>query len=269
MKKLRLKQRVLNFMIIILIVIIVLLIFVLFYCDYYVEKNGLEKYLKLKLNGKKEIVLNYKDDYKDKGATATYNGKNITKSIKVKTNFDIKHVGEYKYTYTVKYKKLSKSIVRKVKIVDKNEPKIELIGENEITIYNGTEYKDPGFKANDEYDGDITNRVKVNSNVDTSKVGEYKVIYDVSDSSGNKAYMERIIEVMARPEGNASGVPVLMYHFFYDKNESDHSGDGNWKEIHEFENEVKYLVDNGYYFPSWQEIIDYLDGKITLPQKLP
>ena len=200
MKKLKLKQKVLNFIIIMLIVIIVLLVFILIFYDYYVEKNGLEKYLKLKLNGKKEIVLNYKDDYKDKGATATYNGKNITKSIKVKTNFDIKHVGEYKYTYTVKYKKLSKSIVRKVKIVDKNEPKIELIGENEITIYKGTEYKDPGFKANDEYDGDITNRVKVNSNVDTSKVGEYKVIYDVSDSSGNKASIERIVKVIEKKE---------------------------------------------------------------------
>ena len=77
---------------------------------------------------------------------------------------------------------------------------------------------------------------------------------------------ERIIEVVARPEKNASGIPVLMYHFFYDPDVSSHS-DGNWMDTKTFEAQVKYLVDNDYYFPTWQEVIDYLDGKITLPEK--
>ena len=79
--------------------------------------------------------------------------------------------------------------------------------------------------------------------------------------------MERIVEVMARPKVNASGIPVLMYHFFYDPNEANHDGDGNWIDTVTFEGQVKYLVDNDYYFPTWQEVIDYMDGKITLPEK--
>ena len=200
MKKLRLKDKVLNIIIVILIIVVFLLLFVLFFYDYYADKNGLEKFLNIKLNGSKEIVLNYKDKYTDKGAKATYKGKNITKNIKVSNNLDTTHIGNYKYTYTIKYKKVSKSIIRKVKVVDKNKPSIELNGEKEITIYKGSEYKEPGFKANDDYDGDITSKVKVDSNVDINKIGDYKIIYSIKDSSGNENSVERIIKVIEKKE---------------------------------------------------------------------
>ena len=200
MKKLRLKDKVLNIIIVILIIVVLLLLSMLFFYYYYVENVGLEKFLNIKLNGSKEIVLNYKDKYTDKGAKATYKGKNITKNIKVSNNLDTSHVGNYKYTYTIKYKKVSKSIIRKVKVVDKNRPSIELNGEKEITIYKGSEYKEPGFKANDNYDGDITSKVKVDSNVDINKIGDYKIIYSIKDSSGNENSVERIIKVIEKKE---------------------------------------------------------------------
>ena len=36
-----------------------------------------------------------------------------------------------------------------------------------------------------------------------------------------------------------SGLSVLMYHFFYDKNEREPQ-DGNWIEINDFEQQIKY-----------------------------
>lgn len=63
-----------------------------------------------------------------------------------------------------------------------------------------------------------------------------------------------------------NGLPVLMYHFFYDENETT-GQDNNWMEISDFEEQMKYLSDNNFYFPTWQEVEDYIDGKISLPEK--
>ena len=63
-----------------------------------------------------------------------------------------------------------------------------------------------------------------------------------------------------------SGLPVLMYHFFYDKNEREPQ-DGNWIEINDFEAQMKYLSENDFYFPTWEEVEDYIDGKTELPEK--
>ena len=64
------------------------------------------------------------------------------------------------------------------------------------------------------------------------------------------------------------GLPVLMYHFFYDKNQTDgKEKDGNWVEISNFEKQMSYLAENDYYYPTWQEVEDYIDGKQELPEK--
>lgn len=63
-----------------------------------------------------------------------------------------------------------------------------------------------------------------------------------------------------------SGLPVLMYHFFYDKNEREPQ-DGNWIEINNFEQQIKYLSENDYYFPTWEDVEDYINEKTELPEK--
>lgn len=63
-----------------------------------------------------------------------------------------------------------------------------------------------------------------------------------------------------------NGLPVLMYHFFYDKTTTS-GKDNNWLEISKFEEQIKYLADNDFYFPTWEEVEQYIDGKIDLPSK--
>jgi peptidoglycan/xylan/chitin deacetylase (PgdA/CDA1 family) len=36
-------------------------------------------------------------------------------------------------------------------------------------------------------------------------------------------------------------------------------------DVNMFEKQIKYLTENHYYFPTWQELEDYIDGKIELP----
>lgn len=58
-----------------------------------------------------------------------------------------------------------------------------------------------------------------------------------------------------------------MYHFFYDAQAGETGPDNNFMEIHDFEEQIKYLAENNYYVPSWDELEDFVNGKIGLPEK--
>ena len=155
---------------------------------------------------------------------------------------------------------------------DKTPPKITLKGKSNVSVKVGTEYKDEGCTAEDNYDGDLTSKVTITGKVDTQKEGTYTINYMVEDSAGNKTEKTRKITVKstvatATTSGGGSGLPVLMYHFFYDASAGEKGKDNNFMEISAFEAQMKYLSDNNFYFPSWKEVEDYIDGKITLPDK--
>ena len=222
--------------------------------------------IKIKMNDNDELVVKLNEEFKDPGVKASFLFWKI-KDVKVDSNVDTSKIGEYKVTYNTKFLYKKKSVERTVKVIDGEVPVLELKGDDNIKIYVNGEYRENGYTASDNIDGDITDKVVVNNGIDLTTPGTYKVTYEVKDSSDNKAYMERIVEVMERPATNCSGVPVLMYHFFYDETAGETMRDANWTEVHAFEEQVKYLVDAGYYFPTWQELIDYIDGKIYLPEK--
>lgn len=222
--------------------------------------------IKLKMNGDKELLVKLNEEFKDPGAEAKFLFWKI-KDVKAESNVDTSKMGTYKVTYNTKFLYKKKSIERTVKVVDGEVPVLELKGADNLKIYVNGQYEEKGYTATDNIDGDITDKVVVTNNIDFATPGTYKVTYEVKDSSENKAYLERIVEVMERPATNCSGVPVLMYHFFYDETAGETMRDANWTEIHAFEEQVKYLIDAGYYFPTWQEMIDYVDGKIYLPEK--
>lgn len=148
--------------------------------------------------------------------------------------------------------------------IDDISPEISLIGDSELNIYVGDEYIERYVEAIDNMDGNISEFVSIDSNVDTTKPGKYEVKYTVKDSSGNEAKIHRIVNVYNKLGNN--GLPVLMYHFFYDENTSE-ARDGNWLGISKFEEQIKYLSENNYYFPSWDEVENYIDGKKNLPEK--
>jgi hypothetical protein len=88
-------------------------------------------------------------------------------------------------------------VTRTVIVQDTTAPVITLTGEAEVTIEVGSTYTDAGATAEDNYDGDISDSIVVNGEVDTNTVGSYTITYDVSDSSGNLASsISRTIIVM-------------------------------------------------------------------------
>ncbi len=151
-------------------------------------------------------------------------------------------------------------------IVDNTPPVISLNSSEKIVIVNGSDYSS-NVTATDDVDGDVTSKITTNGKVDTSINGIYEIEYAVEDSHGNKSTAKQEVEV--RDKLN-NGLPVLMYHFFYSKDDPNYAGktpDNNLLMIEKFSEQMQYLVDNNYYYPTWQEVIDYVDGKIELPER--
>ena len=151
-----------------------------------------------------------------------------------------------------------------IKIEDSEAPQLNLNGNQKTIVVIGNEYKEEGATATDNIDGDISSEIKISGDLDTSKKGTYEIKYTVQDKSGNIS--ETTKEVVVCNSLGSKGLPVLMYHFFYDKNNGK-AKDNNWIEISDFEKQLKYLADNNYYFPTWEEVEKYIDNKQELPEK--
>lgn len=72
---------------------------------------------------------------------------------------------------------------------DTERPIIILIGDEEVSLYIGDEYIEPGAMAIDDIDGNLTPAIIIGGDtVDTSTVGSYVITYNVSDQAGNAAF---------------------------------------------------------------------------------
>lgn len=99
--------------------------------------------------------------------------------------------GEYKYYTYLKCGVLSS-------MIDHTGPKISLKGEKEITINLGDKFKDPGInKIKDSSDGEIDiEKATIKGEVDTSKMGTYKISYIAFDSLKNRTEVVRTVKVV-------------------------------------------------------------------------
>lgn len=106
--------------------------------------------------------------------------------------------------------------------VDKDMVKPGIILPENNIILLGAEFNPKDrVSAKDDIDGDLTSKIVVSGSVDTSKEGEYKITYTVSDSSGNTETVSRVIAVKNfgnSNEGNNDGV---------DKDNNDTNIDSN------------------------------------------
>lgn len=245
-------------LLIVLLLIIVAVIFI------FQKKNTKPA---IELIGDSKITINIGEEYKEEGAKAFINGKEV--DTQIKGSIDTSIPGEYLFTYSATNETNGKTntISRIVVVIDNIPPVIKLNGRENIELMFGKEYKEEGATATDNVDGDITDQIKTNGNVDSSKEGTYEIEYSVTDKAGNVITAKRTVVVKAKPTAILkNGLPVLMYHFFYDKGERN-APDDNWIEISDFEAQMAYLEENDFYFPTWDEVEEYIDGKIDLPEK--
>ena len=72
-------------------------------------------------------------------------------------------------------------IIISIIFLNKNTIFLTLTGDEIITIYEGSDYIEPGYKAYNSKDDDLNKNVKITSNLDTKTVGEYEINYILDD----------------------------------------------------------------------------------------
>lgn len=102
-------------------------------------------------------------------------------------------------------------IKREIIHEDKDSPSIVLKGKETVYIYKGSSYKEDGYSAYDNCDGDITDKVVVTNNVNSNVTGKYKITYEVKDSSDNSFSIDREVIVINRVSSSGKGVIYLTF----------------------------------------------------------
>ena len=178
------------------------------YEDQYKKHNYLNNVVfELKGDSNKETLVgnNYDEEY----VVAKVNGKE-SKDVSINSNLNENKVGTYVVSYCLTISNDYKQrLYRKIKVIDDEKPNIILNGDGEITLEYGEEYKEPGFSASDNYDGDITSKVMVKNTINTKKTGTYKITYKVSDSSGNYVATKRMVYVKEKTDNVIKESPKI------------------------------------------------------------
>lgn len=135
---------------------------------------------RIKLLGEEEVILSYKDSYVEPGYKGYSFNKDISNKVEVVENINDGFVGEYEVNYYIDLFGIRAKKVRKVKVVDKDSPKIDVYSDV-INICPNDKVPEIEYTATDEYDGDITSRVE-------KIITENEILLYVNDLSNNTTY---------------------------------------------------------------------------------
>ena len=159
-----------------------------------ITKNKHNNYF-IDLDGE-DLIMIYKDsEYVEPGYSARNNkGVDFTDKVVVQDDVNTSVVGDYKVIYTLG----DTRVVRYVSVIEKPIGATSIYLSGEVTMYLrvGDEYKEPGYTVIDSIDSNLTDKVIVKSEVDTSKEGIYRITYMVTNSTGVSTQVSRTVIVM-------------------------------------------------------------------------
>ena len=146
-------------------------------------------WIDLKLNGNDHMILEYGSHYVEPGAAARFYGTHLVPEglgleVRISGSVDEKKTGTYEIVYESSHESWSARKIRTVEIVDSEPPQIWLVEKPGTYVIPGDFYREEGFMARDNYDGDLTDTVQ-------KTVLSGKIIYEVKDSNGNSAQAVR------------------------------------------------------------------------------
>lgn len=198
-KKKKYKFQLIDYFIIICLVLLVFCIFFLIFnkddkkqvANENIQVSETES-VGFKLNGKEKITIKKGGEYKERGfaAFSTLEG-NISDYVTMSGNVDPDEPGIYKIYYTLEYKTVSKTLERVIEVVDKYSIMIE--GDAVVYVLKGAEYKEQGVKVTSSDGSLIEHEVKIENEVDTSKVGNYYINYKVTFGDVEQELMRKVV----------------------------------------------------------------------------
>lgn len=149
--------------------------------------------LQIQLKGEPELRLECGEAYEEPGAELWLYGTLFYKEgilleqpqIQIEGAVSEKELGRQELCYSAQLCGLSAEAQRTVHVLDM-EPPVLVLKDLEEEYVPGTPFMEPGYKATDNHDGDLTDRV-----IRTEKEGE--IVYAVTDLSGNPAVVKRSV----------------------------------------------------------------------------
>ncbi len=151
----------------------------------------------LELIGDARIEINMNETYHDPGASSSFRFMDNSDHIVIDNQVDTGTLGTYQVIYRLD--NADQEVIREVVVRDGKKPDLRLKGEAKMTLFIGESFEEPGYQAYDNCDGDISDQVKVNADIDYNKTGTYQVTYRVSDSHGNEASAVRTVHLLENP----------------------------------------------------------------------
>lgn len=138
------------------------------------------KSLKLNIIGSEQIQLVLGQKYKEKNAQACYGNIFKCKKLEYQISGQVleNKIGTYKLKYKVTYNKKTKIKYRTIDVIDNEAPVLTIEKQHYYVCPNG-KIGNLKYKAIDNYDKDITNKVK-------KEIVGNRIVLSVKDSSGNE-----------------------------------------------------------------------------------
>ncbi len=183
-----------NIFIIVLIIILIVisLIFFIIFRNRNSHTNQVSN--SLFLFGPENITLNYNEEYQEPGFySLTSDGVIDSDNVIVTGEVISDKPGTYFITYTYNNEIKTRTITVLEKEND-NSLNLELIGESIITLDINDEYIDEGAKAYIN-DIDLSDKIIIDSNLDTSTVGTYTITYKINYNNETKELERKVIVV--------------------------------------------------------------------------
>lgn len=151
------------------------------------------------------------ESYEEEGFSATdnYDG-DITQKVVCK-----EENGVVTYTVTDSSGNVA-SATREIQYYDPDAPEIKLNGPANMAMQVGKPFKDPGFTATDNLDGDVTNKVEIKGVVNSNVPGTYTLEYVVTDSYNNVTSVKRTVAVKTHPVQEYVENPEKVIYLTFD-----------------------------------------------------
>lgn len=209
----------------------------------------------LELIGNEKEIFMLNSIYEEKGTNL--------EDVEMIGNVDTSQEGQYE----IKYQYKNQTVKRFVEVLNNKQIVMNLNGSQDTYVLKGQKYIESGCHVIDQNEGNLTDQVKITGKVDTQKVGDYEIIYSVQNKEGIYCSKKRTVHVVNEFEKNSHGIPVLMYHYVYTPDDLPKTINTNYILDSKLEEQLKYLKDQDFYFPSYQELSAYIKGEIDLPKK--
>lgn len=178
------------------------------------------------INADNPITVNLGEEYSYGNASAHLSlgeKKLLPLDITIAGDPDTNTPGEYSVLYSSKFMLLNDKVEQKVIVVDNVAPEIELSGDASVIIKAGEEYKEPGYKSNDNIDGDITGDVVVEGSVDPAVPGDYVLSYISTDKAGNQTTITRTVTVEPKKQSDTVDPDQKTIYLTFDDGPSEYT----------------------------------------------